>query len=258
MPSSPSSPSSAGRKSPVDRPRRYRIGITSPTFGDRLAYAGRILELNRSRSPVSSSTRLSFTRGARTGIVPDPTVTRRCRARPLRTTSRRPSSSSSPLNRSTYSSASARSAAAIIRRAPSRASSSSASVISSLPSPTGSVRAFVIGVPSFSAFRWSVLINREGTPPSPHRRPQHSAIARVVGGDHSLPHHTNMQHSRRGSGGAAKLLLADTTSQDVVGLMPAREQERVSTRRVAAHVLIATCRARPVVRPPVAETTDPE
>jgi hypothetical protein len=79
--------------SPVERPRRYRIGITSPTFGDRRAYAGRIRELNFCRSPVSSSTRLSFTRGARTRIVPDPTVTRRSRARPLRTTTRCPSSS---------------------------------------------------------------------------------------------------------------------------------------------------------------------
>jgi hypothetical protein len=127
--SSPSSPSSAGRKSPVDNPRRYRIGITSPTFGERRAYAGKIRELNFCRSP-SSSTRLSLTLGARTAIVPDPTVTRRSRARPLRTTSRCPSPSSSSLNRSTYSSASAFSAAAITRRAPSLASSSSANVIS--------------------------------------------------------------------------------------------------------------------------------
>ena len=42
------------------------------TFGDRRAYAGRIFELNRLRSPVSSSTRLSLTRGARIGTVPEP------------------------------------------------------------------------------------------------------------------------------------------------------------------------------------------
>ena len=68
------------------------------TFGERLAYAGKILELNRLRSPVSSSTRLSLTRGARIGTVPDPTVTRRSRARPLRTTSRLPSSPTSAVN----------------------------------------------------------------------------------------------------------------------------------------------------------------
>jgi hypothetical protein len=48
---------------------------------------------------------------------------------------------------------SARSAAAIIRLAPSRARPSSVSRISSLPSPTGSVRTFVIGLPSFLALR---------------------------------------------------------------------------------------------------------
>ena len=139
-------PEVAGRQ-----PLRYRIGSTSVTFGDRRAYAGRILEENRWRSPVSSSTRLSFTRGARTGSVPEPTVTRRSRARPLRTTSRFPSSSSSSsLNCSTYSSASARSAAAIIRRAPSRASSSSVNLTSSLSSPTGSVRTSTMACLPFS------------------------------------------------------------------------------------------------------------
>ena len=33
--SSPSNPSSAGRKSPLDSPRRYRIGNTSATLGER-------------------------------------------------------------------------------------------------------------------------------------------------------------------------------------------------------------------------------
>ena len=96
--SSPSRSLSAGPKSPVESPCRYRIGSTSVTFGDRRAYAGRIRELNRLRSPVSSSTRLSLTRGARIGTVPDPTVTLRSRARPLRTTSRLPSSSTSSAN----------------------------------------------------------------------------------------------------------------------------------------------------------------
>src|SRR3954468_14557659 len=84
--------------------------------------------------------RLSFTRGACSAIVPDPTVTRRSRARPLRTTSRLPSSSRSSAKRSTYSPTSASSAAAIIHRAPSRASSSNVTAISSLPSPIGSLR----------------------------------------------------------------------------------------------------------------------
>lgn len=62
------------------------------SLGDRLAYADRIFELNRCRSSYSS-TRLSFTRGARIETVPDPTVSLRSRAWPLRTTSRLPSSS---------------------------------------------------------------------------------------------------------------------------------------------------------------------
>ena len=80
------------RKSPVDNSRRYSSGSTSATCGDRRMYGGRIRLVNRSRSP-SSSTRRSFTRGARTCIVPDPQVTIRDCARPLRTTSRRPSPS---------------------------------------------------------------------------------------------------------------------------------------------------------------------
>ena len=42
------------------------------TFGERRAYAGRIREPNRLRSPVSSSKRLSLTLGARIGNVPEP------------------------------------------------------------------------------------------------------------------------------------------------------------------------------------------
>jgi hypothetical protein len=49
--------------------------------------------VNFCRSP--STTRRSFTRGARTVSVPDPTVTRRSRAWPLRTTSARSSPSRS-------------------------------------------------------------------------------------------------------------------------------------------------------------------
>ena len=86
-------PEVAGRE-PVQVQDRQHLGhLRRPP-----AYAGRIRELNRLRFPVSSSTRLSFTRGARTGTVPDPTVSLRSRARPLRTTSRLPSSSTSSTN----------------------------------------------------------------------------------------------------------------------------------------------------------------
>ncbi len=56
--------SNAGTKSPVDSPCRYSSGSTSATCGDFLAHAGRIVLENRLRSPVTSSTRLSLTRGA--------------------------------------------------------------------------------------------------------------------------------------------------------------------------------------------------
>jgi hypothetical protein len=79
--------------------------------------------------------------------------------------SRRPSSSRSSLKRSTYLSASARMAPAIIRRAPSRASSSSATVI--LAAFPGRERANIRHRGAFlPAIRRSVLINREGTRPS--------------------------------------------------------------------------------------------
>ncbi|MBA4159659.1 MAG: hypothetical protein H0X65_19610 [Gemmatimonadetes bacterium] len=45
--SSPRSAFSASYKSPVDGPRRYRIGSTSATFGDRLMYGGRIALVKR-------------------------------------------------------------------------------------------------------------------------------------------------------------------------------------------------------------------
>ena len=59
------------------------------------AHAGRIAEENRRRSPVASSMRLSLTRGAATGTAPAPVDHLRGRAWPLRTTSRRPSPSTS-------------------------------------------------------------------------------------------------------------------------------------------------------------------
>ena len=43
----PSSTGSASRKSPVDRPRRYRTGSTSATRGDRRIYGGRIRLVKR-------------------------------------------------------------------------------------------------------------------------------------------------------------------------------------------------------------------
>ena len=99
---SPSNASRAGRKSLVDSPRRYRIGRTSATFGDRRMYGGRIWLVNLARSPPI--TRLSLIRSPVTSSVPAPVTIFRGRASPLRTTSRRPLSSRSFRNRSTYSS----------------------------------------------------------------------------------------------------------------------------------------------------------
>jgi hypothetical protein len=70
--------SSAGTKSPVERPCRYSSGSTSATFGDLRAHGGRIAEENRLRTPVSGSIRLSLTRGALTSITPALVAT--CRA----------------------------------------------------------------------------------------------------------------------------------------------------------------------------------
>jgi hypothetical protein len=69
--------SSAGAKSEVDRPCRYSSGNTSDTCGDLRHQAGRIAEENRLRSPLVSSTRLSLTRGCRTGTAPAAVVTSR-------------------------------------------------------------------------------------------------------------------------------------------------------------------------------------
>ena len=82
-------------------------GLYLVTFGERLAYAGKILELTFLRCAVCFSTRLSLMRGAQIGTVPEPTVSLRSRARPLRTTSRLPSSSISSTNADTYCSTSA-------------------------------------------------------------------------------------------------------------------------------------------------------
>jgi hypothetical protein len=80
--------SSAGAKSPEDRPCKYSSGNTSATRGDFRDHAGRIAEENRFRSPVTSSTRLSLTRGCRIGVAPAAVVTSRGSWKPLRTTSR--------------------------------------------------------------------------------------------------------------------------------------------------------------------------
>lgn len=66
---------SAGTKSPDDRPCRYSSGSTSVIFGVLRAPGGRIAEVNRCRSPVSGSTRLSLTRGIRTSTGPAAVVT---------------------------------------------------------------------------------------------------------------------------------------------------------------------------------------
>ncbi len=90
---SPASPlknsSSAGAKSPVDRPRRYRTGSTSATLGERRAYLGRMYDENRRPSLRS------WTRGASIFNPPAAVTNVRSLALPLRTTNRRPSSSTS-------------------------------------------------------------------------------------------------------------------------------------------------------------------
>jgi len=90
----PQNCSRAGTKSPDDRPCRYNSGNTSATCGDLRVHAGRIADANRRRCPVASSMRLSFTRGAFTGTAPAAVATWRAAWEPLRTTNRRPSSSS--------------------------------------------------------------------------------------------------------------------------------------------------------------------
>src|SRR4051795_11224678 len=82
--------SNAGAKSELDRPCRYSSGSTSATRGDLRDQAGRIAEENRLRSPVTSSIRLSLTRGARTGTAPAAVMICRGWWAPLRTTGPRP------------------------------------------------------------------------------------------------------------------------------------------------------------------------
>jgi hypothetical protein len=73
----PKNCSNAAPKSLLDKPCRYSSGSTSATRGDFRAHAGRIAEANRFRSPVAGSTRLSLTRGCRTGTAPAAVVTSR-------------------------------------------------------------------------------------------------------------------------------------------------------------------------------------
>jgi hypothetical protein len=84
---------SAGTKSLVDSPRRNSNGNTSDNFGVLRAHGGRIAEEKRLRSPVFSSTRRSFTRGALTCTSPADVDIVRSACKPLRTISRRPAPS---------------------------------------------------------------------------------------------------------------------------------------------------------------------
>lgn len=97
------------------------------------------------RSPVTSSTSRSLTRGAVTSTGPAPVTTVRVRWRPLRTTRRRPCSSDSAANSAMYWLTSDSRAATGIRRAPSR-------TISSIREPDrvepSSVTTLSTGVPS--------------------------------------------------------------------------------------------------------------
>ena len=120
----PKNPSRAGTKSPVESPCRYKSGRTSVTFGDLRHQGGTITERNWAFSPVSSSTRLSFTLGAVISTAPATVWTLRCRACPLRVTRRCPFSSRSSASSARYASTSASKAAASIALAPSRQISS--------------------------------------------------------------------------------------------------------------------------------------
>jgi hypothetical protein len=84
------------------------------------------------------------------------------RAQSLRTTNRCPSSSTSSAKRVTYSSASARNAAAITRRAPARARSSSVIAICSLDSGSGSVRTSTVACLPSSALRGGFRLHQPG------------------------------------------------------------------------------------------------
>src|SRR6266540_2076443 len=79
----PKNSARAGTKSLVDRPCRYSSGRTSPTFGERRAYGGRMELRNRERSPVEPSTRRSSTLGAFTLMAPAPATTVRAAAADL-------------------------------------------------------------------------------------------------------------------------------------------------------------------------------
>lgn len=122
-------------------PRRLR-GLAAPR--------GQDLEENRLRSPVSSSTRRSLTRGAVTSTAPAAVVTVRGRWWPLRTTGRCPCPSRSAANSVMYWLTSASSAAASIRRAPSRTISSIREPDSVEPSAFTTLST---GVPSRPALR---------------------------------------------------------------------------------------------------------
>jgi hypothetical protein len=74
---------------------------------DLRAHGGKITEENRDRAPVTSSVRLSLTRGALTWTAPEDVSTSRGAADPLRTTSRRPTASTWSAWASTYAATSA-------------------------------------------------------------------------------------------------------------------------------------------------------
>ena len=158
----------------VDMPCRYSNGSTSATFGLLRHHGGRIELRNRTRSPVAGSTRRSFTRGA---AHLDRARPRRDRARPgVPVAHHQPPAAlvhaRLPARRCTPST-SASSAAASIRRAPSRTRSHPASTTHLAAAPRRPL-------PSTSAFlprrRWHAgdparWFNEEGTPrPQPGGR----------------------------------------------------------------------------------------
>ena len=152
-------------------------------------YGGRIRPVNRWRSP-SSSTRRSFTRGARTFIVPAPQVTFRDCARPLRTTRRRPSASRAAVCVSMYCSTSASKTAISLRRPLSRANSSrvgtAPSDVSRLSSLVGSSTPSIgVVYPSPPACPpgWFLLFPWKVTPPVSRPDPQHPGMPQCHSAD---------------------------------------------------------------------------
>ena len=119
----------AFRKSPVEMPFRYRTGNSPSRLTEHRAHFGNMVDVKRIFSAGSGVAIRSRSLGRWTSGAPIPVWICRCSPNPCRTIRCRPSSRCSAAKRATNPSASAFSASASIRRAPSRASSVKASTI---------------------------------------------------------------------------------------------------------------------------------